>query len=213
MKPQQPGNIFNSAKIFYYILKSLGMANFTFDFKTGKLKVKILDYLRLIVTIGLLLSEFHNQAVEYSTGKVHKGMSIGSSFLDKIWQHQFMIQLLLLVMVVIVDLCRCHHIEKFMILIKDFDDTTGHIPSWPKKIVHSKWTSFYIFLSILFLLVTPFIPFFFHPKIETFFDFKFVYNHVTATLKSLMLLLLIMKFHLSIYCIRVRLEVLKDYAK
>lgn len=112
-------NIYRSASYFYYVMKILGMAPYTFDRKCFKFRTTSLDYLRLIGTLAgwIYINFVHIQTYDSRRYK----LGIQFKIIDGLWMNCYFFQTFAIPVILFFNFIRRKNVENLLKSIHDFD--------------------------------------------------------------------------------------------
>lgn len=113
-------NIYESSKFLFIILKSLGLAPYTFEEKSRKLKMGFANYVHFFISIIIWITFTVIQTSRFRLEVMDSGVK--SKFLDRLWQYQYLFQYYLVTFTVIFNLLKRKHVERFLQFIFKFDE-------------------------------------------------------------------------------------------
>lgn len=198
-------NIYYSAEFFFYILKSMGLAPYRFDKESQSLKMNFWNHLQFVVAVVIWIILIYVQLGLYDGLKFETG--IQSSFLERLWKYQYILQHYLAIAVIIFSYLKREHVENYLKQIFTFDQIVEKL-NWRVKVVHSRMhvLLFYLIsmLMILFYMIFAIHIYGIYGKISM--------NPVTMTVKFIQyivmnefVLIVSLQFILSTHCIKSRL--------
>jgi 7tm Chemosensory receptor len=204
-------DIYYSAKFFYYILKCLGLAPYTFDGSTRTFRMGLSNYLLLIFSFGGWLSLNYFQL---KVGNKTEFSGVSSNLLDQLWVNQYLIQHFFATFTVIYSFIKQKHVEKFLALIHKFDESVVKFQEWPHRVTHSRYYvlsvfSFCMIVMSIFILLAFFVA---QPKWSwaekntAQVDLVAIARTFVYVIVTEVYLMLSMQFILSVYCISSRLR-------
>lgn len=112
-------NIFQTVRIFYYFLKTMGLATYKLDVKSCIISTSIWNYFEVIAFILLTLEFTRLEAIGIQEDLYSSGSQ--SKLLEAIWKYQYILQHLFIVIVIISNFTRRKSIEGYLRQIYKFD--------------------------------------------------------------------------------------------
>lgn len=203
-------DIYHSATYFFYILKLLGLAPYSFDRKTLRFRMRTFNKLLLL---GFILTW---TSLSYMLIKSinENGFDTGaqSNILDNLLQYQYFNQHLFAGFTVVYSFLKRKHVEKFLRLILKFDLLTDQL-GWKFKVIHSKYFILILFSFVsLFMITYNCVSIVVRSKTEDHYkDVNFsqvIFSMVAYVLITQFFLMISMQFIASSYCIYARLHML-----
>lgn len=205
-------NIYQSISALYYSLKVFGLAPYRFEMKTLSFKMSFSNYLVLISTtvFGCFSSYFSFKNFnEYTTG-------VQSHFVDSLWKYMLIIQHFLAVLTILTSFLKRKRVESFLRQIHKFDQTLSRY-NWTVQVLNPRWFNFVIiflnFLLIIWMIIFAIMAI---HKLE----YEEGCSFLSDLLKALKMIdfwlvtnfcfLVSIQFISSVYCVYVRLKVLKE---
>lgn len=204
----EPTNIYESLKPFYYTLKLFGLAPFHINFINGQLKTTFIDYLTFIVFncfYLFMVYSIYSVATDTYSPEGRSILIVGYEF---VYAYQF----LLTFGTFIYNFYTRQKVGTFLRMIAKFDETI-EIMNWNFKINHLKnyWNLFFWIgistSSILFIYVLQ--VFYVTPSSEVS-DFIYMLCFTFITKANT---LIIFQFIFSSYCVQSRFDILNQNAK
>ena len=195
-------NIFTSISPFYNLIKPFGLACYNLNLKTGKITLRWINYLML------LLSLIWCQYMTYLSF-TESQYPLGSSIISRGWKLHWMLEVILTIPIILFNFLKRKHFEKFLILLHEFDELIKQF-NWKYHINHAKGrnvlmlTMFLRFCFICFLIVyvfTNILLFISYFEILRFIIFLYI-NETYVLISS--------QFIFSAYCIVSRFKVLNE---
>lgn len=113
-------NIYESSKFLFIILKSLGLAPYTFDEKSKKFVMRFANYVHFFISIIIWILFTVIQTSRFKSEVMDSGVK--SKFLDRLWKYQYLFQYYLVTFTVIFNLMKRQHVERFLKFIFNFDE-------------------------------------------------------------------------------------------
>lgn len=133
MAKDEQKHIYHSAKLFYYILKFLGLAPYRFDDQLMSFKMGFLEYFWFFASTTFYMILNINHVTHFSSFAYDTGVQ--SSLLDILWQYQFVLQHIFATAIVIFQFVQRKRVENFLKLIYKFDRAVENM-NWRFKVVH-----------------------------------------------------------------------------
>lgn len=193
--------------VFFYTLKAFGLASYSFCQKTSKIKVKLKDYLILIVSLLLtpyfiMLHSFDDEIYE---------SAVQSKFVDELWRWDFMIQSYSIPFLILFNFFKRNRVGNFIRHIKTFDDSVKNM-NWREKPTKSqRFNIFMGFLLITFGCLLLWYNYFaiFLSTFKTDLDALLKIQKITIyQLITQFHLVISLQFIFSVQCVSERLEIL-----
>lgn len=198
-------NVYQSTKFFYFILKSLGLASYTFDKKSLSFKITLWNCLELIVSLIFWPWALFVAWLSFHGTKVETGVK--SKLLERIWKNQFMLQNFLATLTVIYNFFKRDHVEQYLRLIFNFDKTVKRI-SPSLQSTHWRFSIVALYLISVSVMIGSYFK---------LYCFNVEYLEVIRLINSMVLyefyLMISMQFILSSHYVKVRIESLITLAR
>lgn len=192
-----------SVKFLFFNLKLLGLAPYNFDSKTRKLRTGYKSFIHLMASVIIWFAFFGSLFYDI----LMTGLNFGSrsNILDKIWEELLLLEYFLACVTIIYNFPKRQHIENFLNLIFNFDDTLTRL-RWSRPNANSEFSVFIVIIaSTLFLVIYSVLTFTLEKGLYDIHRYIKLINFVSMHLFYLMLS---MQFMLGCYCILTRLKVL-----
>jgi hypothetical protein len=203
-------DIYNSVKYFFYILKFLGLAPYSFDRKSKSLKMNFFNWIIFFVSVLIWITVISR--VLFTLNLYGFNTGIKSKFLDICWKYQYIIQLFLSAFSVVFAFNKRNNVEVFMKCVHDFDQAIEQI-QWkfktrnvnPELILIVNLLSVLICINYLILGIFVFKNEHGRPilSMRTIDEISFIMVYLVV---NLYYLIFSTKFILSSSCIHARLE-------
>ena len=205
----EPTNIFESLSPFYYFLKLFGLASYSLNFKNGKMKTSFNSYIiflsSIVIFIMLNLNFLNIDKDQYST--------VGRLIVVYGYIFIYNFQYFTILLIVIYNFLKRRNVEKFLKLLKTFDDHTDKM-GWKFKINHERnyWTLiFWIVLHIILFSIVYILRMFWvqdsEPILEEIIN-MFCYCIITNAF-----MLCSLQFIFGAQCVESRFEILNKNAR
>lgn len=140
-------NIFKSSKLFFYILKSLGLAHYQFDHKLSRFKENRWNYFGIIATVCLWISMTWLSMENFEQFNEFNG--VPSKLLNRLWQHQYFLQNFFGIFLTALGFTKRRHVEQFLLHIAHYDQIIDQL-----KYRNSSTSSNWRFLTVVLYLIT-----------------------------------------------------------
>lgn len=199
-------DIYSSSYFFFCILKLLGLAPYSFDKKSHKLKMIPWNYFEffLSISVWITLTVFsikrHQENLYFQTSE--------SKLLDRLWKYQYLIQNFFAVFTVIFNFIMRKYVESFLKCIHNFDLTFERY-NWSFGVTHSKYFIVFIFTCSVLMESTFTV---FAVFVLGFYDgvnaSETIFQTVSFIIVLEFYLMISMQFILSTFCIFTRLNAL-----
>ena len=199
-------NIYDSSKNFYFVLKFLGLAPYTFDRKTQSLRINNLSVIVFIVSLLIAIILFIVQIRIGNYGSDNKWGLLGN-----IWQMQYLLQNFFVFPTLIFNFLKVKSLDKLLKSIDSFDMKIESL-SWNfevrLKLTHRVLLVFCF--TLLFMITYGIVSLFFLEEIysKSKIDVVIIYKLLNYTAVTLFFLALYVQFIVSVNAIRTRLSVL-----
>lgn len=205
MKKRQ--SIYFSAQFNIKILKILGLASYSLDMDSFKIKTGVRNYFEFFLAVLIWIALFCRQWKASHDIPVEVGAR--SFILDNLWLYNYLFQHLLAIVTVIFNFIKRQHVGKFLWLVYSFDHKV-HQLGWKFNVEHSRiFNPCFILATFVFNLVyiitTVFI---FDLYKDRNFEMWNLFNLLSYVVITEFYLVLYMQFILSTYCIYTRLKAL-----
>lgn len=202
-------DVYDSSKWLFFVLKSIGLAPYSVDYKTCQFKMKFVNYLTFAVSIDVTLSLLviqliYNQECYFETG-------VQSKFLEGLWQNSYRFQHFLALFVLVFNFTRITNIENFMSFLHKFDQMIDKM-DWQFKAKQIKTFSLFVLCiaSATMLTVTIVVGFLLYPITLDQGLFSILTNSITYALVTELFMLISIQFIVSAYAVITRLEALTN---
>lgn len=204
-------DIYASSRIFFYTLKSLGMAHYQFDPKTSTFKVNAWNYVGIVLTIFIwiamtvMATQNFEQTAEVSSGQ--------SKILDRLWQYQHLLQNFFGSFLVLFSFVKRKRVENFLMHISTYDKMIENL-GWKKGVRSSKWRYFptllYLMAAMTILVGQVFAIFGYELYFAKDGEAVIFVKIIAYIILTEFYLMTALKFILSTFCIHDRLRALKE---
>lgn len=201
-------NIYRSASYFYYVMKILGMAPYTFDRKFLKFHTTTSDYLRLIVIIlaWIYINFIHIQTYDNRRYK----LGIKFKIVDGLWMNCYFFQNFIVLVILIFNFVKRKSVENFLKSIHDFDVRVNNL-GWKFKRNYCKILQHTLPLGLLTLtLILMWHVIRTWNGIDSYDRFVFYLKYLGFVEVVGIFFIINMTFIGSCYCVSYRLDVMKD---
>lgn len=123
-------DIYESSKYIYVCLKLVGLAPYRINRKTRQVRRSVLSYVELVLVLAAWITFASIQTNLFKFKSFNSGAQ--SSLLEKLWQYLCILQHFLACLIILFNFWKCHHVEKFLNLILNFDDFLQQL-NWKLK--------------------------------------------------------------------------------
>lgn len=143
-------DIYHSAELLFYFLKSLGLAPYQVDKKSKCFKMSYGNYLQLFAAVlfwafVIFLQLFNLNDDERDTG-------IRSNLLTRIWEYQYTLQNFLTIFIIAFSYWKRKNVENFFKLISDFDQTVQKL-NWKFKVTQFRFLILIIYVTSAIMII------------------------------------------------------------
>lgn len=153
--PENSQDIYYSIKFFFFALKIFGLAPFTMDLNTRRLKITFINIIEFIISCLFWLFLSYNQIKFYKVSRFYSG--IQSGLLDGLCQFQNTFQQFAAILIIIFNFCKHHNVANLFAQIDKFDQTVKRL-DWKFQVIHSRFLGLAIFfISTFAVLMHQFI--------------------------------------------------------
>lgn len=197
-------DIYSSFGVFFYVLKTLGLAAYEFDRKDLEFKTTWNSFLQFTVSILVWTAFACYNLTNLRLEPFDSGVQ--SKFLDKLWQYQFFLQNLLTVLIVVFNFFQRKNIENFLKLLFNFDQQIDRLEwKYKSKKVEPSPVLILSLTAVIIMLAIYTIVFYCYSENSFFID---VFETFAYTAVLEFFFLLSFQFIVSAWCIKVRLNAL-----
>ena len=202
-------NIYESISPFYYYLKFFGLASYSLNFKNGQIMTSFISYIMNFSFVVLYLLFFGNFLLVDESTYLPEGKPI----LIYGFMFAYSFQYIIISFILIYNFLKRKNVEKFLKLLKTFDDHTDKM-GWKFKVNHERvyWTSiFWFFLQFILLSVAYVLQMAWVAAVEHVLkDFieMFCYCIITNTF-----ILCSLQFIFGVHCVESRFKILNKNAR
>lgn len=197
-------NTFSLCKPFYFILKFFGLACFTIDEKTKKLRSTLFDKILFvfILTIWIICSwiQFSRRMPSYV------GSSVADVILDSLWYHQHNIQHVFGVLVILFNFKQRKIVGKLVKTLLDFDqkaETLGWIVN-SQKLIFAAVVSTFSALVVLTAVASALYAYKYE-WIQRLTPATIAFNTISYSIILLFFLVVSQQFIVGAFCVRSRI--------
>ena len=202
-------NIYESLSPFYNILKLFGLASYSLNFKNGKMKTSFNSYIMNFCFIALYLLFFAN----FMLVDENRYSPDGKTVLTYGFMFVYNFQHITILIIVIFNFLKRKNVEKFLQLLKTFDDHTDKM-GWKFRVNHERnyWTSItwfflqFILLSVAYALQLALVSAVEH-VLKDYID-VFIYCVISNAF-----MLCSLQFIFGVHCVESRFEILNRIAR
>lgn len=203
----QSYNIYSSNIGFFYVLKLLGLAPYSFDAKNQKLKVTSTNYLQFAASVAfwIILTFIENLSKARDSYKV----GIQSNLLESLWQHQFTLQHFLAIGLIVFSFVNREHVENFLSLVHNFDQ---HVKKLRWKVQPKQMN---VWFPVIFFLLSTVVMTIYTVTVLTLNEYKLyfddetqIFRMINYVIMNVFFLMVATQFIMSVACINQRLSVL-----
>lgn len=147
-------NIYKSISPFHNLIKLFGLAPYDLNLKTGKITLRWIHYLMLLLSFiwGQYMIYLSFTQIEYD---------LSTSIMNRGWKLHWELEVVLTVPIIIFNILKRKHLEKFLSLLHEFDELIKKF-NWKYQINHATgrnvlmFTIFLRFCFMTFLIVNTF---------------------------------------------------------
>lgn len=190
-------NIYKSISPFHNLIKLFGLAPYDLNLKTGKITLRWIHYLMLLLSFiwGQYMIYLSFTQIEYD---------LSTSIMNRGWKLHWELEVVLTVPIIIFNILKRKHLEKFLSLLHEFDELIKKF-NWKYQINHATgrnvlmFTIFLRFCFMTFLIVNTFSNKMSITEMTRFSIFLYI-NETYVLISS--------QFIFSAYCIVSRFKVL-----
>lgn len=112
-------DIYKSATYFYYVLKILGMAPYTFDWKLHVFRTTFWDLLRLFGSLIFWTYIIIVHVETYNSNRYKSGINF--KIVDSLWMNNYAYQNLTILVIIVFNYLKRKNVENFLRFISTFD--------------------------------------------------------------------------------------------
>lgn len=141
--------VYQSSGALFYMLKFLGLAPYSFDYKTLTFKMGLSNYLTLFIPAACSAYFFFFSVNCFIHESYESGVQ--SKFVDQLWQWSYLLQHLFAFATILFNFFKRKHIENFLKLIHKFDKNLEHL-GWKFKVKNSNLCNLFVLCVQLFFL-------------------------------------------------------------
>lgn len=205
-------NIYESSKIFFIILKVLGLAPFSFDGKTRRFTLKCLNILLFVASI-IFWSILSYSEILLAMKKNETGSK--SKLLDGLWTHAYSIQPFLAMCATAFNCLKMKNVEGFLASIYKFDKSfsrlgwrheTKYLKTFCPLLVMSASTLVYVLYGIVSISFAI-------KDLDTLGVWLYLRSFLTYVFVSQFFFVVSLQFIFSVCCIHARLSSLAKNIK
>lgn len=190
-------NIYKSISPFQNLIKLFGLASYDLNLKTGKITLRWMHFLMLLLTSiwGQIMIYLSFTEIEYD---------LSSSIINRGWKLHWELEVVLTVPIIFFNMLKRKHLEKFLSLLHEFDELVKKL-NWKYQINHAKGrnilmlTIFLRFCFMIYLILHFFSMEMGYIEIIRFITFLYI-NETYVLISS--------QFIFSAYCVVSRFKVL-----
>lgn len=134
-------NIYKSISPFQNLIILFGLASFDLNLKTGKITLRWMHYLMLLLTFicGQLMIYLSFTEVEYD---------LSTSIINRGWKLHWELEVVLTVPIIFFNMLKRKHLEKFLSLLHEFDELVKKF-NWKYQMNHAKGRNVLMFTIFL----------------------------------------------------------------